>query len=887
MTPSAPRIHRWLLSVVTPSPDRAELLADLEDEMVRRAGRDGAAPARRWYRRQARRSLGPILYRRVGPPRRDPDGGRRLVASGLLQDVLLAIRSLRAAPAFALSGIVMLALGIGAFTVVYAVVDAAIVRPLPFGDRSDRLVTVHSVHPTLTSAVDDADVSYADLVDLRAQTTTFEALEGALGRSVSVSTGDESRRVLAASITPGLFPMLGVSPLVGRGFSEDDAAEPGFETVVLLGHALWRDLFAGDPRAVGGPLLLNGRSITVVGVMPPGFDFPSEHQMWLPYRSNAGVGRQNRGWLAVGLLRPGQTLDDGRSELRGLAARLADQHPDTNRDWSAQLLPIRDYFVSIDDEGTVLVAVTLLLLAACANIGGLVVARGAGRRRELTVRAALGASRRRLIRWLVTETVVLAAAGGVLGLAFAAWGIRALVAWMPEPPPYWAMPALDFRVAAVAVGATLVVALLAGLIPAIRLSRVRVAGALAAGTRTAGGTLSHRRMQHLLVVGQVSVSFSLVVGALLLGRSATALLDADAGFDHRPIFSARFYIAGDQYDPIASRIALVDEVVRRVSVIPGVVGAAATGVIPTDDGGSDIRLMPPTGPESAFDQVGGQLIPVTPSFWDALNLSLSEGRTFTASEAANPEGDAVIVNQRLARAFWPDQSVVTGRTFQVVAGNEPVTLRVVGVAPDLVYEEFGEVTPQSQLNVYVPYARAGWRTQAVLLNVAGPDPAIVAGAVRAEIRAIDPGLAVYDALTMVDRRQYNHWGSQFVGRTMTVFAMAALLLACVGTYGITSYGVAERRREIGVRMAIGATSRDIQRLFLGTGARVAAAGLIVGLPLALLTARSLEGMLFAVSPWQGTVWVTLPTVLLAAILAASYWPARRASALDPAKTLRE
>jgi hypothetical protein len=250
MKSAAPRIHRWLLSIVTPGPDRAELLADLEDEMVRRAGRDGDAAARRWYRRQARRSLGPILYRRFGPARRDPDGSRRLVASGLLQDVSLAVRSLRAAPTFAVSTIAMLALGIGAFTVVYAVVDAAVVRPLPFGDRSDRLVTVHSVHPTLTPDVSDADVSYADLVDFDEQSTAFESIEGVLSRSVSVSTGQDTRRVLAASVTPGLFAELGVSPLTGRGFNAADAAEPGFETVVLISHALWRDLLEGDGFAV-------------------------------------------------------------------------------------------------------------------------------------------------------------------------------------------------------------------------------------------------------------------------------------------------------------------------------------------------------------------------------------------------------------------------------------------------------------------------------------------------------------------------------------------------------------------------------------------------------------------------------------------------------------
>jgi putative ABC transport system permease protein len=620
--------------------------------------------------------------------------------------------------------------------------------------------------------------------------------------------------------------------------------------------------------------------------MPPGFDFPNEHELWLPFRADSTRGRQNRSWLAIGLLRQGHTLDDGRSELRGIASRLAALYPDTNREWSVDLLPMRDYFVSAADEGTMLAAVSLLLLAACANIGGLVVARGVSRQRELAVRAALGAGRLRLIRWLVSETALIAVVGGAFGLLVARWGIRALVAWVPESPPYWATPALDLRVAAVAMAATAGVALLAGFVPASRLSRVTAVAALSSGARTAGGSASHRRLQHLFVVGQVAVSFSLVVGALLLGRSATALLVADAGFDHRPLLSARFYIAGDEYDPIAARVGLVNDVVSRVSTLPGVAAVAATGAIPTDDGGSDIRLSTPSGPSGAFDEVGAQLVPVTSGFWDTLGLPLDEGRAFIASESSNPESDAVVVNRRLAQAFWPNQSAL-GRTLRVIDGDAPVTMRVVGVAPDVVYEEFGETTAQSQLNVYVPYARVGWRTQALLIRVDGPDPGAAATGVRAAIREIDPGLAVYDVLTMVDRRQYNHWGNQFVGRTMAVFAFAALLLACVGTYGITAHGVAARRREIGVRMAIGATSRDIRWLFLGSGARLALAGLAVGLPVALLSARALEGALFNVSPWEGPVWVALPALLLVAILAATYLPAHRASALDPAKTLRE
>ena len=879
--PRPPLLSRWLLRLVTPTDERGELLPDLEDEMRQRAARDGRRAARRWYARQARRSLGPMMAGRLAR-----GGLRGRPGTGLLQDLRLATRALWRSPAFALSTLAMLALGIGAFATVYAFVDAMVLRPLPFGERNERLVTLHSTHPTLVADPSDAGMSYADFTDFGAESTSLEQIEAALGRNVAIATDISTDRVLAASVTPGMFTMLGVEPLLGRTFSPDEGAGAGFETVVVVSHAIWRDMLGGDPAAVGRPIRLNDRELTVIGVMPPGFTFPEEHGLWLPYATSPMAGRQNRPWLAIGLLRDGVDVDQAATELRGVASRLADRYPDTNRDWSVTLFPLRALFGSAHDETTLLAAVSLLLLVTCANVAGLILARGAARRRELTVRAALGARRGRLMRWLVAEAVVLAAAGGALGLLLAGWGLHALVAWMPEPPPFWAVPALDARVIAVALLGTALVAVLSGLAPAWRLSRVGAASALSTGARAAGDSGAHRRLQSLLVVGQAAVSLSLVVGAVLLGQSARALLNADAGFDHDAILSARFYIAGDRYDPIEARTALVDAIVAHVAAIPGVRAAAATGAIPTDDGGADVRLVPPVGARLAGAEVGAQVVPVTPSFWTTLGLNLAEGRTFSIGEAADAGTDVVVVNQRLADVFWPDGSAV-GRSLRLIDGGGPRDARVIGIAPDLVYEEFGEVTPQSQLNLYVPYAVAGWRTQALLVAVdPSRPPGSVADAMRAAVQARDPGLAVYDVMPMTARRAYNHWGDRFIGQAMTGLAVAALLLACVGAYGITSYGVALRRREIGVRIAIGATARDIRRLFLATGARLAVAGTLVGLPLALVTARALEAELFRISPWDARVWVVLPAVLAAAILAASYWPARRASRTDPASTLR-
>jgi predicted permease len=591
--------------------------------------------------------------------------------------------------------------------------------------------------------------------------------------------------------------------------------------------------------------------------------------------------------LAIGLLQPETTLDAATAELSAIATRIAGRHPDTNRDWSVHTIPFRDFFVSASGAVSQLLGgVTLVLLAACANVAGLIVSRGLGRQRELTLRAALGSGRLRLVRLLLIENAALAILGGVFGLLCAAWGIKALLAWIPEPPPYWAMPVLDARIASFAIALTAAVTMLTGLVPAMRIARVDAAGALLPGARSTAQRFSYRRVQHGLVIGQLALSLTLLVGGVLLGRSATALFQADGGFARESLLSLRFYLAGDRYDPLETRAKVIQDIVQRVAAIPGVRGAAATGAIPTDDGGAAIRIRVPGGAAGSFDEIGAQLIPVSAGFWETLALRIEDGRTFTQTESVDPAADVITINARLAARLWPGQPAIDRRLHVVGDRGEIVELRVVGVVPDLVYEEFGESTPQSQLNVYVPIGRTGWRTEALLINIA-TDAARVTDAVRAEFRKLDPGIAVFDVLTMNERRAYNHWADRFVGQTFSTFAVAALVLACIGAYAIAAGAVALRRREIGVRMALGAARRDIRNLFLGSSLRVAGLGLACGVPLAVAAARMLEGNLFRVSVWDRDVWLILPASLLAAVMVATYLPARRATHVDPAITLRE
>jgi predicted permease len=878
MTP--PRLARWLLKAATPRDKRADLIAELDDEFRTRP----AADARRWYWHEVKQSLLPLIAERA----RAAAAGPR----GIGQDLRFAFRSLRAVPAFTAGVIVMLAVGIGAHLVVYAVVDGLLLRPMPFGDRSSRLVTIHSLHPTVAPDWDDARVSYPDLVDLRKRAVGMEAIEGVIGRNVSLSSGSDTVRVPAASVTTGLFDVLGVRPALGRSFVASDAAAIGQESSVIISASLWKSLFGADAGVIGRTALMNGRPLRIIGVMTDGFTFPSDQQLWLPYRGDEADGRASRGMLAVGLLRRGVSIGEGRAELNTAAAALAREFPATNRGWSVHAMPIRDFFVSGRHQTTLFGAVTFVLFAVCANVAGLIVARGVGRQRELTLRAALGAARGRLVRLLVVETMVLAGVGGGLGLLAASWGVRALVAWSPEPPPYWAQPEIDWRVALVAVVLTFAVALLSGLLPALRISRVDASGALLPGARPNSGAPQHRRLQHLLVSAQVALSFALLVGAGLLNRSATQLLHADGGFDPAPLVSARFYIAGDRYDDPSVRGAVVDQVVARIAALPGVAGAASTGSIPTDDGGAANRVKDPSAPGDPAREVGVQLTPAAPSLWDALHLRLQSGRTFTAAESASAGSDVAIINAALAARLWPRDSPLD-RTIDVVEpqprdghpSGSIVTLRIVGVAPNLVYEEFGEETPQSQLMIYVPTARAAWRTQALLVRTSG-DPSVLAAAIRAEVRRVDPGFAVYDVMTMADRRAYNHWGERFIGRTASAFAIVALMLAAIGAYAIAAYTVTQRTREIGVRLALGSTRARVMRGFLWLGGRLALAGGAAGALIGLGVARLLQDELFRVSPWTAGEWVVPAALLAAAVIAATYLPARRASRIEPADALR-
>jgi predicted permease len=804
----------------------------------------------------------------------------------LLSDVSHAIRTLRKRPGFTLAAITTLTIGIGANVTAFSIVNAMLLRPLPFGERSLRIVTVHSTHRTQVEdwGWGDSELSYADLLDLRAA-RSFEGLGGYLARNFTLTGEENAERVQGGSVTTDLFGILGIEPMLGRTFRPEEAAPPGLESVVILTHGLWRRRYGADPDIVGRSIVINERARTVVGIMPPNFKFPERDELYLPLRWDEAP-RSARNINVVGALRHGVSVDQAQSELAAIAQQLAETYPNTNRGYGVRVLPFRDSQVGRDERGlglAVMAAVGFVLLIACANLANLLLVRGASRQREIAVRAAMGASRSRLITYVLGEAIVLSFAGAALGLLASQWSLYFIRQSFPEELPFWMRFDTDIRIVLFTVAVALFTAVATGLLPALRAGRFSLASDLKDNARGLSLGLWAQRVQGGLAIAQVALCLALLVGANLMIRSFLALQNADLGFDQRPVLTARAYLAGDAYDEVAARAAFFNRAAEVLRSLPGVTAAAATTSIPGDDGGATVRLVR-DGQDNTDEDLAVSSIGITPDIFDALGIDLLSGRRFTAGEATDPDSRVVIINKRFADRLWPGESAVD-RRIGVRAQDHVIWLRIIGVAPDVHYEEIGEATAVSEMNIYVPYARNGSRTMAFLLRADGP-PAMLMQPVRDALHQLHAGLPLYEVMPMSDRRRYTTWEPRFFGQMMGAFAAIALLLACVGVYALLSYAARRRTQEIGVRLALGARPRDVVWLFVRQGSLIAFGGLALGAVLAVAVARALSGTVWGVDVFDASLFAGLGAALLTVVLLASYWPARRASRVDPIAALR-
>jgi putative ABC transport system permease protein len=852
--------------------EEMRLHLELEAAELMRAG----MPAAEAWRR-ARLAFGGV--ERFKEEARDGRGWRWL--EDLARDVRLAARQLRAAPGFALVSILTLALGVGATTVVFSVTNTVLLRPLPVPEP-ERVV---GISREWAGGEVDA-VPAAAFLDLAAQARSFDALGGYYSSSFNLSATGGAEYLDGAVATPEVLRVFGARALLGRLFTEADARDE--RRVVVLGRGTWERHFGADSAIVGREVEFNGGRRTVIGVLA-GDAGPENVQLWIPLRRTPGLSADRRSvyLTVVGRLRPGVTPTGADAELRAIGTRLAAEHAETDHGSTLTVHALREHYVGADSLRPVMLlllgAVGFVLLIACANVASLQLARTAARRREILLRASLGASRGRLVRQLLTESLLLAVAGGVAGLLAAHLGLRLLDVAVPVELPRWLAFDIDWRVLAFTAGISMLAGVTFGLTPALGAGRVRVAEALKAGPR-AGGSRDGTRLRSALVVGQIALSLVLMVGATLLVQSFVRLQGSRLGFDPAGALVLRLSLAGERYATAEQRAAFHAAALERVRALPGVTSATVvTGLAIANDRWNrsvevDGRPAPERAPRVIYTAVAGD-------YFDALRLPLVEGRAPRGSETTAHTARVAVVNETMARRLWPDGGAV-GARFRLPEEDTTATgwYTVVGVARDAVQRELGvPVEPQAFVT-----GAPGHMTRLVVRASSDDAAAALAPVVRAAVAAVDPSVPAFEPLLLRDvvGRNESYWLPRLWSGLFGAFAAVALAIAAVGLFGVISYVVRQRSHELGVRLALGATPRDVLRLVLGRGARLAIAGIVLGVAGAAATTRLLASLLYGVEAGDPATFVGVPVLILAVALLASWVPARRAMRADPATALR-
>jgi predicted permease len=806
----------------------------------------------------------------------------------IAQDLRYAARLLLRSPGFTVIAVLALALGIGANAAVFSVIDAVLLAPLPYL-QPQRLMAMFSTFPD--QGFDHFWISPPEYLEYREQTRSFGDLGAYVADTVNVAGSASPVRVPAADVSASLFTTLGVHPELGRFFA---AAEdvPNAEPVTVLGDALWRRAFGADPGILGRRILVDGVARTVVGVMPAGFEFGSQHAaLWLPLALGPvnPTRRGNHFLYIVGRLRPETTLAQARRELEGILVRWHEVRPNAHvpspDHHRLVIRPLIDELVGDVRPKLRLVwsAVALVLLIACANVANLQLARAEARQREIAIRTALGAGHGRLVRQLMTESVLLALLGGLLGLALAVWGVRALVASNPEGLPRLGEIGLDPR----AFGFTLLVSvgtgLLFGLAPALHARAGAFFAALkAGGARTTAGS-SRQRVRRALVVAEVTLAAVLLIGAGLLIRSFWELNRVDPGFRPAGLLSFQVSLPQASYGRAEQVAAFYRRLIDDLAGLPGVSGAAAmTGMPPKREVNANDTIlesvpMDPKGPAHNVDYYQA----VTPEYFRTLGIPLRQGRLFRVSDGLGAPG-VVVINETMAKVFWPRKSPL-GERLRV--SNSSPWLTIVGIVKDV---KQGGLDQKTGSELYFPIAQvpAGdARTAYVVLRCAG-DPESLAAAARATVVRLDPSLPLARVRPVTAVVAESLAQPRFILLLVVVFAALALVLAAIGIYGVLAYTVEQRTQEIGVRMALGAQVRAVLGMVLAQGARLALAGLGLGMLLALLLRRALASLLFGIAPSDPFTFLGVGAVLAGVAFAACYIPARRAARIDPLAALR-
>jgi putative ABC transport system permease protein len=797
----------------------------------------------------------------------------------LIKDLRYGVRSFLKRPGFLVIAISTLALGIGATTAMFTVVNSILLRPLQF-PKSERIVLFYGINPRFGTT--RGNMSVPDVADWQKQSQSFEQIAAYITGGIFLSTGDETERVRAASVSLDFFPLFKTNPISGRTFQPQDMQEGS--DAVMISYALWQRRFGGTADVVNRKITLNGKPATIIGIMPAGFTYPGDCEIWAPFPLNpATEARDNRYVSVVTRLKPGVPLSQAQAEIDTINQRLAQNYVDTNTNWGVRLIELRESLVGELRTSLLILlgAVAFVLLIACANVANLLLARAAYRQKEIALRTALGASRWRVVRQLLTESVMLSTVSGVVGLALSLWLIKLLIAIVPQTTPRLNEIRIDLRVFGFTLGVTVIAGLLFGLFPALQTSRPNLNETLKDSGQRGSETSGRNSVGGLLIVSEIALSFVLLAGAGLLIKSFLHLRETDPGFNPENVLTMRLTLPPGKYKQGEPRAQIYKQLIDSVKATPGVQSAAAILSLPL--GGDQFNLgrgviregRPMTGEE----QTTAQWLSITPDYFQTLQIPLKAGRTFTDQDTLQSTKVAII-NETMARQLWPGENPI-GRRFTVWR-DEKFPREVVGVVGDTK----ASLDEAAEHQMYVPYAQdPNWSSLSLVVRTAG-EPTALTGSVREAIRAVDKAVPNYNLKTLNDVVSASAAPRRVPMLLLSAFAGVAMLLAMLGIYGVTSYYVTQRTHEIGVRMALGAQITDVLKLVLSRAMLLAVIGIGIGVAGAVAVTRYMTTLLFGVKPIDTITFVAVAVVLAVVVLVACLVPARRAAKIDPLEALR-
>jgi len=794
----------------------------------------------------------------------------------LLRDIRYGVRSLLKRPGFTAIALVALALGIGANTAIFSLVNAVLLRPLPFAEP-DRLVWVWG---NIKGGGNRASVSPLDFLDYRQQNSTFEEFAASMQLRLNYTGGGEPERLEASGVTGNYFQALGAKPAFGRTFQLENE-KPGNDQVAVLSYSLWQKRFAGDPAIINKTITLDGRSCAVLGVMPPDFSMPRAVDVWVPMNFDIHPGMKQRKahfLRPIGRLKAGVTMAEAQADTDAIARRLEEQYPESNSGWNLRLVSLREQLVG-NTRPTLFIlfgAVGFVLLIACANVANLLLVRAAGRQKEIAVRTALGAGRWRIVRQMITESVLLSLAGGALGTLLAFWGVELLVALSADSLPLTAKVGIDATVLGFTLLVSLITGVLFGLAPAFRTMKLNLSESLKEGGRS-GSEGGHRnRTRNVLVVLESAVAVVLLIGAGLLVRSLWRLQDTSPGFDARNVLTMGINLPEAKYGEPEKAAGFFSELESRVAGLPGVESVGLVSELPLSGQPNDmpytVEGRPPVSIDQAFDD---DFRRVNTNYFKAIGIPFLRGRTFTEQEVRQG-AKVVIISELLASQVFPNEEPL-GKRLIMSFGN--TAFEIIGVVGDIRHRAL-ESSPAAAM--YMPAYEGSMN---VVIRGKG-DPASLAAAVRKEVLQIDPNQPVADIRTMLQWLDRAVAAPRYRTTLLGLFALVALALASTGIYGVMAYSVSQRTHEIGVRMALGARRMDVMRLVVRQGMTLVIVGVALGLAGSFALTRLMASLLFGVTAKDPFTFVAVSALLTLVAFVACYIPARRATKVDPLVALR-